>query len=48
MSTLNPSTEKKDPEDVLDGLEAGGDNTSDIPSFTALVEEGEIPINPMC
>jgi hypothetical protein len=46
MSTLNPYTEKKDPEDGVDGLEAA-DDFSSIPSFTALVEEGEITINLM-
>jgi hypothetical protein len=48
MATFTPPNEKKDPEYAVGGLEAG-DDTSSIPSFTALIEEGEISrIHPMC
>jgi hypothetical protein len=45
MATLTPPNEKNDTEYAVGGLEAG-DDTSSIPSFTALIEEGEISRNP--
>jgi hypothetical protein len=41
--------DKKPEEDLsyaVEGIES--DETSPIPSFTALIEEGENPLNPIC